>query len=184
MNRPPRNPPDALGEHDEVHIGINELLADRILQSQLADPLKGDLRTLQVIGECVIRQQAALMNQQIADRNGVFTMRRKLRDKRDHLVGETKLFPLHQEHDRSGGGDRLRNRGHVEDCVGRHRDGLRFDLPEPVRFEKCDFPVTAHTDDAARKLLLSEALGHERVDCGEPNRIEADGFGAGVRQPG
>jgi hypothetical protein len=74
----PRDLLDDLRQNNEVHIGILKLLANRRDEFEIADLLPSDFGAFGVVGNGIVGDQTALVDQQIADRDGVFAMRREL----------------------------------------------------------------------------------------------------------
>jgi hypothetical protein len=92
------------------------------------------------------------------------------------LVVEAQLAVLDEQHRGGAGGDRLGERGEVEDGVGRHRLARRFDLARAVRLAVKDLPVAHHQDDGAGGALV--------VDRGGDGGVDPFGIGLGVQRRG
>ena len=151
-------------EQNEIHIRVDELRPDRIQQLQFADSLDRFRGALVVVADGVVGEQAAVMDQQIVNRDRLLVVRGEFRQERRDLVAQPQLASFDQQHDAGRGRHRFGDRGHVEHRVGRHRQLAGLELFLPKRLEERDLSMPPDAHDAAGHLLLSESLGDDRVD--------------------
>ena len=100
------------------------------------------------------------------------------------------LPSLDQDHDRGGGGDRLGQRGQVEDRVAGHRLVGRLDrLGGPYARAKAIFPRRPTSTTAPGTLPAGDRRFDRRVDPRQPAGVEAElgrgrlGQAAPAREP-
>ena len=159
--------PHQLAEHLEAHVGVEEARA-RLVRERLAVLAGEDLgRRSHVEVHRVVRDEARAVREQLLDRDAgpASAARREVGQVPRHRVLEPQLARLDERHHRGRGRDHLRQRGHVEHGVDRHRLRGRHERALAVGLAEDDAPPPADEHDGPRRLLAGDRVGHGRVDA-------------------
>ena len=113
------------------------------------------------------------MRQQMFDRDIFLAVGGEVRKELRHLVRESQLPALDENHDARRRRERLGERRHVEQRVGRHRLDLRLDRAIAVRVLEHDALAPADQHDAAGQITALDRARDRLFDPAFNRRIHA-----------
>ena len=179
----PAHAPHQLTQHDETQVAVGELLSSSGQRLRGEDSLPGLFRAAFEIAQVIVGDKAALVREQMPHGDLLFARRRELRDVSRHGVVQPQLFLFGKEHDAGGRGDGLGERSHVEERVGRHRQGRGLDLPLAVCLKEGDLSVAADEHHAARHFSRLEVRGYHVVNLGKGAGVQSHVRRLGLGEP-
>ena len=150
-------------------------------QIEIGELLPGGFRTVFVIRDRIVGDKPRAVAEELVDGDRPLAVVVEFGQQAAEPVAQPQLALFDQDHDRGRRGDRLGERGHVEDRVARHRFRRRTDGATPGRAGIGDESSTADQDDRAGDLPALDGPVDGAIDPLEPARIEAQGRRIGRR---
>ena len=166
------DPLDQLAEDDEAHVAVAEPRPRLRLELESGHLLEAGGLAVLVVGQGVVRDQPARVREQVLDRHLALAVGREVRPVGRDLLGQPQLALLDQDERRRGSGDRLGERRHVEDGVGRHRHLVRVERAVAVRLAKNDVAAVDDEDDGPGAVAALDRRGRGVVDAIEPVAVD------------
>ena len=147
----PRDPLDQPAEDLEADVAVGKPLARWVLEADRREPLPGLRGAVGVVADRIIRDEPAAMPEEHLHRHRPLAVGSELGQVADDRVLEPDLPAFEEDHRRGRRGDRLRQRGHIEDRVAGHRLGIGDEGPMSIRLREGNFSIPADQHDRASR---------------------------------
>ena len=174
--------PDDLAEQDEAGVAVLEAGARRIVERDLGERPGRCRKSRRDRARGRDRQEARAVGQDPPDGDPVEGPAPELPQVAPERRVELDRAPLDEGHDGKRGAEGLRERGDVEDRVGRHRRGLGDEPAPAVRTVQEDLVAQPDEDDDARDLSGNYCVARGLVDGDEVRLGGADRWGEREQQ--